>query len=194
EKAALKWLREYVQATPLPVTLMAFEAGKSANKVKLNWSTSIELNNDRYVIERSADGKNFTAMLNQKAAATPGTYTVFDDQPLQGLNYYRLVQYDKDGRKTDYGVRIVKFGTSKEMYVQVYPNPAANYITIRTEPDATNKGTISITDAFGRLVKQTPLTASGVQTITTEGISNGTYFIRAITNGTTTVSKVVVKK
>lgn len=194
EKAALVWLRQYVQSTPLPVTLTAFEANKSASKVKLTWFSTIELNNDRYVIERSADGKNFATVLTVKAAATPGSYTAYDDQPLQGLNYYRLVQYDKDGRKTDYGIRIVKFGVSKDTYVQVYPNPAANYFIIRTEPDAANKGIISITDAFGRMVKQLPLTTSGVQTITTESLASGTYFVRVVANDATTTSKVIVKK
>ena len=194
EKAALVWLRQYVQSTTLPVTLTAFEASKSATKVKLTWRTAVELNNDRYEIERSADGKNFTTMLTLRAAATPGTYTAYDDQPLGGLNYYRLVQYDKDGRRMDYGVRIVKFGESKDTYVQIYPNPAANYFTIRTEPDAFRKGVITINDMSGRMVKTIVQNASGVQTIPTDGLANGTYLLRVNSNNSTLTSKLIINK
>ncbi len=48
---------------PLPVTLLSYQAAKEgATKVKLTWETSMEVNNHHFIIERSADGRNFIAM------------------------------------------------------------------------------------------------------------------------------------
>lgn len=195
EKAAMVWLKQYVASTTLPITLTFFETRKSNNKVAITWATAAELNNDYYTIERSADGRFFTTLVTIKADPTrQGNYEVYDDNPGKGINYYRLVQFDKDGRKTFYGVRIVNFEVIKESFVQIYPNPASAAFVIRTEPDSFGKGVITIIDAFGRTVKTMVLPSSGIQTIVTDNFINGTYFVRINTNGTTITSKMIIRK
>ena len=197
EKAAMVWLRQYVltAALPLPVKLTAFEAVKRDDEVTITWSASNEVNNDRYVVERSGNGTDYTALFTVKPRPLPQgntAYTATDAMPLSGLNYYRLVQYDKDGSKTYHGVRTVNFSGTRRSYVQVYPNPASASFVVRSEPDAFNKGTIIITDAFGRTVKTLALPSSGMQTITTRDMVSGTYFVRVNTNGKGSVTELVV--
>ena len=147
------------------------------------------------MIERSADGIKYTALLTVKpnTSGRPD-YTAYDNTPVKGLNYYRLVQYDKDGRKTTHGVRVVNFAGEKSTYVQVYPNPAAAAFVIRTEPDVSGKGMITITDVSGRTVKTFVASPSGVQTITTDNLANGTYFVHIRTSTTSASSKLIIKK
>lgn len=195
EKAALVWLRQYVQNTSLPITLTAFEAGKYEGKAKITWTTSNEVNNDHYMIERSADSRNYITLLTVKANTNGQySYTAYDNKPNKGVNYYRLVQYDKDGRKTTYGVRIVNFTDGMNNYIQVYPNPASTDFVVRTEPDAFKKGMISITDASGRTVRTLVASPSGVQTISTDNLVNGTYFVHIRTSNIYATSKLIIKK
>lgn len=187
------WLKQYVASAVLPITLTSFDARKYNNKVAIAWTTGTELSNDYYTVERSTDGIIYSTFVTIKASANPGNYEVYDDNPNNGVNYYRLVQYDKDGRKTYYGIRRVNFN-NKDLYVQIYPNPASASFTMRTEPDAFKKGTITITDVFGRTVKTLSLPATGVQTIMTDNLINGTYFVRLNTNGSSITSKIVIRK
>lgn len=196
EKAAMVWLKQYVQNAmlPLPVKLTRFEVIKRNNQVQINWSVTEEVNNDRYEIERSADGTHWTTLfIVRPHAPLQGNlpYTATDGMPFSGLNYYRLVQYDKDGNKTYYGINTVNFSGVRGSWIQVYPNPASGSFVVRAEPDGLNKGTITITDAFGRTVKKLALPPSGVQTVSAQNMS-GTYFVRISTNGKISVAQIAV--
>lgn len=195
EKAAMVWLKQYVQNKVLPIKLTSFEVAKNNNRVNITWLTTNELNNDHFIIERSSDGINYNAILTVKAS-TLMQYSVFDSTPLNGLNYYRLVQFDKDGNKTYYGVRLVNFNDKTALYVQVYPNPASSYFTVRTEPISGTgaKGILNIIDVTGRIVKSVLLPSSGIQPVSTENLSNGLYLIQLSVNGSVTTGKVVINK
>ena len=198
EKAAMVWLRQYVQNVqlPLPVRLASYNVLKNTGSVTISWSATDELNNDRYIVERSADGINYTPILTVRSGVANRTgtfnYSATDQLPLTGLNYYRLVQYDKDGNKTYYGVRTVTFSGVQYSEIQLYPNPASGSFVIRTQPDALKKGIVAITDASGRTVMTTKLPASGVLNISTQHMLNGIYFVHVNTNGNTTTSKLVI--
>ncbi len=189
------WLKQYVQNAILPVTLKSFDAKEDHNKIVLNWITSIELNNDYYIIERSGDGINYSAILTVKANNnnSNGSYTSYDNNPTPGMNYYRLVQFDKDGNKTYFSVKAINFTVRKNDDFQVYPNPASASFVISTDLDASKKGTITITDAFGSTVKTVNLSASGVQTISTDHLANGIYFIRINKNGNYLTGKFIIR-
>ena len=143
ERPALVWLRQYVQSTSLPVKLSFFEVTKSNGNVLINWVAASEVNNDKYVIERSADGRNYVPLTTVYAGNNgQGSYVARDDKPLKGINYYRLVQYDKDGRRSYFGVRTVNFEGSKT-HVQLYPNPASSYFIVRAEAGNYRNGSIN---------------------------------------------------
>ncbi len=44
---------------PLPVTLLNFTARPNHNTVLVSWATSLEANSKYFIIERSADGRNY---------------------------------------------------------------------------------------------------------------------------------------
>ena len=196
EKAAMKWLIQYVQTTalPLPVKLTKFEVTKKNNQVSISWSVTEEINNDHYEVERSGDGADWATLFTVRPRASSQgnqAYAATDGLPLGGLNYYRLVQYDRDGNKTYYDIKTVSFSGVRNSSVQVYPNPASGAFVVRAEPDGLNKGTITITDAFGRTVKTLVLPPSGMQTVSAQNM-NGTYFVRINTNGKISITRIVV--
>ena len=54
-------------------------------------------------------------------------YATSDQSPQKGMNYYRLTQVDKDGKKTVYGVQAVRMG-GRSLSDAVYPNPLVGNI------------------------------------------------------------------
>ncbi len=84
----------------LPISLVKFEAEKLAEKVKLQWITATEINNQKFIIEKSNNGKDFTYLSEMKGAGNSkelNTYELIDSKPFAGTSYYRLTQIDFDG-------------------------------------------------------------------------------------------------
>ena len=62
---------------PLPVTMVSFTASLlQDNKVKLDWSTSMEINCSKYIIERSFDGNIFSKLQVLLLVAEPLRYFI----------------------------------------------------------------------------------------------------------------------
>lgn len=113
--------------SPLPVKLGTVNAFAKNNGVSVEWTALTELNLSKYVVERSNDGMNFTAIgsVTAKNSLDATSYTFFDAAPAAGNNYYRLKSVDIDG-KASYS-SIVKVNLDKTTAgFTVYPNPVRN--------------------------------------------------------------------
>jgi len=89
-------------ASPLPVDLISFEGLKSNNFNNLIWKTASEKNNSHFILEKSEDGKQFdqiTTVLGAGTTYLPVNYIYDDYKILPVINYYRLSQFDYDGKK-----------------------------------------------------------------------------------------------
>lgn len=156
----------------LPVTLVNFNAKRSGETNWLRWSTTREVNNSGFEIERSFNARNF-----EKIGFVDGkgesknleTYLFVDENPLL-VSYYRLKQIDFDGTST-YS-RIVQVSAAEQAF-KLYPNPAKDIFTIES------KGTgqsIDIYDLKGTKLFEKPVLNS--QTVSTENWPAGTYIIK----------------
>nr|MDA3891070.1 T9SS type A sorting domain-containing protein [Salinivirgaceae bacterium] len=113
----------------LPIELTYFKAYQTNNKVSFKWETASELNNDFFTIERSEDGVNFSGIETIGGAGNSLSsivYSANDENPINGINYYRLKQTDYNG---DYSyselqaVEISRFSTKEINELVIYPNP-----------------------------------------------------------------------
>ncbi|HRH67931.1 MAG TPA: T9SS type A sorting domain-containing protein [Flavobacteriales bacterium] len=86
--------------TPLPIELISFE-GRTIDTVnELTWATASERNNDHFEVQRSVDGSRFEPIGEVPGAGDSQQvihYALTDTDPINGLNYYRLKQVDRDG-------------------------------------------------------------------------------------------------
>ena len=142
----------------LPVTFRSFLATLEGEQVELNWRTSAELNNDRFLIERSSDANIWAEIgkvLGSGTTDTEQAYRFVDtDRPDSETIYYRLKQVDFDGQYS-YS-RTVSVTASPVVDVPVvYPNPAVvgSTLTVRN----TASGTLRLYDAAGRLQLSRPV-------------------------------------
>ncbi|GGH21956.1 hypothetical protein GCM10007423_03450 [Dyadobacter endophyticus] len=117
---------------PLPVTLTKFTAAAESRTVVLNWSTTEETNSDRFDIERSSNGKQWSriaSVASQGDSRVLVNYSHVDASPLAGQNLYRLRMVDLDNTFAYSQIREVSFQSEKG--IAPYPNPAVDKILIR---------------------------------------------------------------
>lgn len=134
--------------TPLPVELVSFNAVVEGDAVKLEWSTASELNNDFFVVERmsaSNTGIEIGRVNGQGTVQTSHTYSLYDENPQPGLNYYRLRQTDFDGTFT-YSkiISVYVKDTDNSKGLNVYPNPAHNEDLTVEVNDIKNGETVTV--------------------------------------------------
>jgi hypothetical protein len=169
----------------LPVTLTSFTASKSDKEVRLDFSTTNEVELSSFEIERSADGANFDAIGTLAvAAASSGSnlqnnYTFFDAAPLPSLNYYRLKLIDDDGGINYSRILAIKFNNASAF--SIFPNPATDLVNVQMRLPA---GTIvlQILDDLGRQLRAIPVQSLGAVLSTPldiSGLPKGLYYIRA---------------
>ncbi len=91
----------YYTPITLPIELSVFEAIQNDHKVRINWTTSSEINNSYFVLERSYNTELFKPIFTREGKGNSSTnqyYSFEDENPLSGTNYYRLKQVDYDGQ------------------------------------------------------------------------------------------------
>ncbi|RYD81544.1 MAG: T9SS type A sorting domain-containing protein [Sphingobacteriales bacterium] len=173
----------YGKTTPLPVSLISWEATPKTDYVKLYWATATEINNDYFTIERSSDGKNFEKLTTIKGAGNANTqlkYGYDDRDPLPGTSYYRLKQTDFNGQFEIFAVKPVQIAYAQ--IDNVGPNPFTNNITMNYNMLKEAPVTIQLVNASGMVVYETNERASrGPNTFTInnqQNLTKGMYILR----------------
>ncbi|WP_210488090.1 T9SS type A sorting domain-containing protein [Rufibacter aurantiacus] len=169
---------------PLPISLTAFGVKKVAEGAKLDWITANEKDNERFVVERSQDGKTFVAIGEVKGAGNSNVllkYSFVDRSPKPGANYYRLTQVDYDGKfersKTIY---LAYKGEPQSSTVTTYPNPASDVLTLKAGSTSQQDQNFYILNAAGKLVKTVilPKNEALVQ-LSVRDLAAGLYLVKS---------------
>ncbi|GAB3203010.1 hypothetical protein ABID22_001191 [Pontibacter aydingkolensis] len=182
----LSWRNEQT-INVLPVELMSFKGTALNNTSKLSWSTASENNNKHFEVERSHDGKNFEKIGTVTGAGHSSTklnYTYNDVKPAMGVNYYRLLQVDFDGKTSYSSIVAVEFSgrlAGLEAKSILYPTATTDVINISLT-GLRNNVHISVLDATGKVVKQLKEVTEHEVTMSVNDLKNGAYFV-SVTDG-----------
>ena len=120
---------------PLPVELITFTARPDNGKNILDWKTASEINNDHFEIQRSVDGKTWSAIGDMPGHGTTQQEEVYSyiDASANTLAsntvYYRLKQVDYNGAFVYSDIRKISPSISNN-YLKLYPNPAKDMLNI----------------------------------------------------------------
>jgi len=152
------------QVAVLPVTLVDFSAWEQDGKIPVQWTVDEQHSIERYVVEESVDGRNFTDMVTVSADLnTTGrvTYHAMDVSPVAGNNYYRLRIVDGDGT-VHYSKIVLVTMMPGISYMQVSPNPVQNSnIQLLMQEVPGGKYKYELYNASGQLLKKGSLQHSG---------------------------------
>ncbi|MEP6512230.1 MAG: discoidin domain-containing protein [Parafilimonas sp.] len=182
----------YFLSGELQLQLINFTASLTLNQtVELKWVTTLETNIRDFIVERSADNKNFSD-IDTVPAVNNGrftqNYTDEDKSPLQGFNYYRLRITDADGKITYSAPAFVRVTNSKAPIL--YPNPATGLVNIAQGAEAIKL--INIYDVSGRLMKSLGNISANPISIATNTFADGIYFVEIRTATSVYREKLVV--
>ena len=165
----------YSTVSPLPVSLVAFQAQAAQDGVALSWATASEHNADHFVVERAADAPIGFAAIGQVPCTGTSSQTQayqFVDASPAARSYYRLRQLDRDGTVTFSPVVAVEWATPATA-LRAYPSPTAGPLRV-----AGAVGTqFSIFDHLGHLVQRTHATEN-LAPLDVHALPSGLYFVQ----------------
>ena len=175
------WLSGTNGVSPLPIVLTAFTASCEQGKVRLDWTTATEINNEKFIIERSAnlvDWEWLTSVPGAGNSNQPLAYNILDARPMEGLSYYRLTQRDYDGTtKTFQPLSITCYADGKGNSLMVYPNPTTDRFTVSVTVSADAPGVLELADLNGKRIMTQKLSM-------TKGVNEFTYDAASLNPGT----------
>jgi hypothetical protein len=179
----------YRPAGILPVDLTAWSAVPMGPRtVQLSWAAADETAGRQYMIQRANDNINFQDIATVPATAdgSAAQYHYPDELPPSGDNpansswYYRLAIQDATGPVTYSPIRAVNLD-GPSAGVQVYPNPAADFINLVPGMADETDWQVDILSAAGTLIQRNVFMQSRIMTVNFQNrLAAGAYFIRAI--------------
>jgi hypothetical protein len=179
---------------PLSVELSYFEGSfnKDMSAVELIWNTSSERDNSHFIVERSPDTKQWSGVGLKTGAGTTTSstnYEMTDPNPLVGESYYRLKQFDFDGKMTTSD--IIHVNRTIENNIIVYPNPTKDAFTINSNNEILN---VKIVDIQGSIVYNQNQVLHKVVLIDLSNLREGMYYAQIETETGISIERISVIK
>ena len=164
-------------ASPLPITISRpLQARLSNGQVVLDWTTSLELNNDGFQLQKSKDGQVWEdlAWVNGLGTNVHGKqYSILDDEPFHGISYYRYIQYDFDGKQSFSPIVNVKL--DKKPTISLYPNPSKSEVFLHFDYPKETEIQFAIFNILGEQVNQGVVESNRIDL---SQLSKGMYIIQ----------------
>jgi len=175
----------------LPVTLISFTAIKEGESALLNWSTTLEVNSERFDIEHSLNAKSWNKIGSVRShgeSTTKRDYSFVHANLAPGENLYRLKMTDRDGTFAYSRIQGVRSDVKVEL--SAYPNPVTDRLLFK---NYTMVNELAVYSATGQKVMQTRvLTAEGIDLT---HLGAGIYTVKlTLTDGSLSTQKIVVIK
>lgn len=154
---------------PLPVMFADVKAYAKNSGIQVEWSNLTERELLGYVVERSADGTNFTAIGAQAPRGNNNdkeSYSHFDASPVTGSNFYRIRVNEMHGKIIYSKVLRVDIGTGKQSF-GMYPNPVTGrQFTVSLNGMTQGQYSLKVVNAIGQPVFETKI--NNVSSATTQ--------------------------
>ncbi|MFZ1750065.1 MAG: T9SS type A sorting domain-containing protein, partial [Saprospiraceae bacterium] len=196
-------LNIHMSQVALPVELKDFSGvydQKEDNNV-LSWTTSSELNNDYFEVERSMENSNFESIGRINGAETSrqnNKYLFYDkDISSDGQYLYRLKQVDLDGKFTYSTPILVSVKREENIKTKVFPNPASDNVYFQVESREGTSVKIDIFNHLGQLVRSNIVSelsndSRSTKQLDVKDLGKGMYSVVFTVDGVRYVHKLIV--
>lgn len=172
-----------VVTNPLPVRLKDFSVKAENCKVRLDWSTSEEVNASHFSVQRSKDARNFAEIGRIEASGSPNTtsYYHFEDSYPDASNYYRLQITDNDSTHENSAMRFIKLPCKQVEWVIIPVGYPVYEIHIENTSDGQNEGyTGELYNCYGRKILEVAMAQNF--TFNVSRLPAGVYVMRLRTS------------
>lgn len=174
----------------LPVRFLDISATMSnKDEARIQWRVATPMVNAAFFnIEHSVNAKQWHTI--GSLPITDPNQAVFQfihQQVPTGNGYYRIRQEDVDGQFT-YS-RIARISNQPSTTIDVYPNPASDYLIVDFTKQPIQKRTIRLVDPIGRTVYQTESNQTKLS-IPVATYQSGLYWLRVSTSTETLVQPI----
>jgi hypothetical protein len=185
-----------IAGAALPVRLTGFQGNLNNNKASLNWTIAENEIADRFEMERSFDGKNFSVVGVILGSQKTGneSYAFYETINNPGTVFYRIKMYDKS-QGVSYSKTLAFQVKPDNNELKILSNPVADKITFSFQSNSNQQVLVKIADMNGRILVNTTLNASrgsnSVSLPLTESFSRGVYVAELFLGTETLMSKFV---
>ncbi|MFI5172021.1 MAG: T9SS type A sorting domain-containing protein, partial [Chitinophagales bacterium] len=167
----------------LPIELIEFTGWFNGVENELHWKTGTEINSNYFEIQKSPDGINFSPIGIVDAAGNSTSelnYLFYDDDPIIGINYYKLKMVDQDGSFEFTNTIAIRVDGDGVPAFIVYPNPVIDMLNISMSSSENTDIVARVTDVLGRNIGAWPYALQNGQNTFSIDVSlfaPATYFI-----------------
>lgn len=176
----------------IPVRLSSFTVQKLNASVRINWTTEQETNSKEFIVERSSNGTSWYAIATMAAAGNSSSrinYSTIDNNPVKGINFYRIRQVDKNDLVEFSVIRSVLFNSSYQLFVT--PNPATDKIDIYLD-NTGRQVNIKIFDVAGNCMRNLQTDQQFIS-VNTSGLARAVYIVKLWDGKNSSTTKIVLR-
>jgi hypothetical protein len=153
------------------------------NAVQINWSTAAETASYLYTVEHSTDQNTWTGIatvMGQHHQNTDNHYSVVDQTPNLGMNYYRIKRSSTLGGDAFSDMREIDLQVDAVNAISIFPNPTVEQFTIRSIAQYDSDLTIDITNTRGQIIETITVPQGQLlnKTVSTFNYQPGLYIVR----------------
>lgn len=169
---------------PVPFNALRLSAALTGETNTIYWTTETEENNKKFIIERSADGRNFSAVgeLNSRAPGgnsnAPISYSFVDQRPINGKQYYRLRLISLTGGEQLTQIVSLRRGSPGIEFASVRPNPTSGMVYLNIN-GTNNEVTMVVRNMEGKEVLRSVKQPNMEFTINISSQPSGVYVLEA---------------
>lgn len=177
----------------LPVEFASLSGTKAEEGIMIKWATANEKNNNYFTIERSNDVATWVALDNINGAGNShhlAEYSYLDQNPSNGVNYYRVKQTDNNGNWS-YSRIITVNNTNSAIETTVYPNPATgSSVNLKVISASQEPLEVEVFNTMGqKLESYSILAESGLANYTIALPGSGNMFLVNVIQNNTVIGK-----
>jgi len=117
-------------------------------------------------------------------------------KPANGLNYYQLIELDKDGLRTILGTKTIDFTVDNNKAVSIFPNPITDLFKVQLPKNIEGNVTVSLWSTTGiTIFRETKLVdrSGTISVLMPAGTETGNYLLKIEGEGINTTLKILKK-
>lgn len=148
----------------LSVQLTNWEGRLNQDVVDLNWVTASERESSHFIVQRQgANGWNNLYQIDAKGnSQSKQRYTFTDNKPQVGINYYRLLQVDRDGKALPSNIIIINYAPLDNA-ITLTPNVVSDVVNVQFAQPLTKEMGIIVMNNQGQMLHHQQLITNAQQ-------------------------------